>query len=134
MREEGKVYFDFERLKVYQRALEFAHFVFDRCRTFDAAYRNSLVDQLQRAALSISTNIAEGAGKASRREKIKYFSYALDSAKECIPCITLACRQGQLSEGEGARAREDCTAICRMLAKLIQSVENEELRKNAPLA
>jgi four helix bundle protein len=132
IREGREVYFDFEKLKVYQRALDFVHFVYDRCRTFDVSYRNSLSDQLQRAALSISTNIAEGCGKASRREKIKYFSYALDSAKECIPCITLACRQQQVSEDDGRKAREDCTSICRMLGKLIQSVENEELTKAAP--
>ena len=123
VREGGAVYFDFEKLQVYQRALEFINFVFNRCKKFDREYRNSLTNQLQRAALSISTNLAEGCGKLSRREKIKYFSHALDSAKECIPCIDIAARQGQINEEDGKKARDDCTVVCRMLGKLIQSVE-----------
>jgi len=130
IREGREVYFDFEKLKVYQRAIDFGHFIYGQCRRFDPTYRNSLSDQLQRATLSVSTNIAEGCGKFSRREKIKYFSHALDSAKECIPCITLACRQRQMSEEDGRKARDDCAAICRMLGKLIQTIEAEELKKD----
>ncbi len=131
MLKEKEICFDFEKLKVYQLAVEFADLIFDLCKKFDARYRSSLVDQLQRAALSISTNIAEGCGKKSRREKIKYFAYALDSAKECIPCLTIAYQQKQTSEDENMKARSTCTIICRMMGKLIQSVENEELRKGS---
>lgn len=130
MKDKGKVYFDFERLHVYQRAIDFIDFVFTFCKRFERNYKSSVVDQLQRAVLSVGTNIAEGAGKRSRREKIKYFSYALDSAKECIPCLTIAHRQQQISDEESDKARDDCTVICRMLAKLIQSVENDELNKS----
>jgi len=129
VREGGAIYFDFEKLQVYQRAIEFINYVFGHCKKFDAVYRNSLTNQLQRAALSISTNIAEGCGKFSRREKIKYFSYALDSAKECVPCLSIACTQRQLSEEDGKKARDDCTVICRMLGKLIQSIEDAELKR-----
>ena len=126
---DKEIYFDFEKLNVYQRAIEFVDSVYNACKKFDRDYRNSIVDQLQRAALSIGTNIAEGCGKRSRREKIRYFMYALDSAKECIPCLTVAYRQKQLSDNESEKMRDECTIICRMLSKLIQSVENEELNK-----
>ena len=129
IKERGEVYFDFERLKVYQRAIDFCGTVFDICKELDNFYHSSISDQLKRVVLSITTNIAEGCGKKSRREKIKYFSYALDSAKECIPCLTVAYRQRQLGEETNRKARDDCTAICRMLGKLIQSVKNEELRR-----
>ncbi len=126
---EKEVYFDFERLKVYQLALKFCDLVFATCKKFGHQYKRSIADQLERASLSITTNIAEGCGKKSRREKIKYFSYALDSAKECIPCLSVAHRQKQMSDEDNEKSRDLCTSICRMLAKLIQSVENEELRK-----
>ena len=127
---EKEAYFDFERLKVYQLALEFCDLVFEICKKFGNQYKSSIADQLQRASLSITTNLAEGCGKKSRREKIKYFSYALDSAKECIPCLSVAYSQKQMSDEDNEKTRDSCTSICRMLAKLIQSVEIEELRKD----
>ena len=130
MSDSEEVYFDFEKLDVYKRAINFTDYVFNVCKDFSSDYKSSIVDQLKRAALSISTNIAEGCGKRSRRERIKYFSYALDSAKECIPCLTLAHRQDQLNDEQSGSAREDCTIICRMLCKLIQSIENQELRRS----
>ena len=130
MADGEEVYFDFEKLDVYAKAVDFADHVFKVCKGFSRDYRSSIVDQLQRAALSIITNVAEGCGKRSRRERIKYFSYALDSAKECIPCLTLAHRQEQLSVEENRRAREECTVICRMLGKLIKYIEDQELARN----
>ena len=127
---DDKAYFDFEKLEVYRRSVDFADLVFEACKDFGPDYKSSIVDQLQRAALSITTNVAEGCGKRSRRERIKYFSYALDSAKECIPCLTLAHRQEQLSDEENRRAREECTMICRMLGKLIKYIKDQELARN----
>ena len=126
---EEKGFFDFEKLTVYRRALEFADFVFPLCRRMAPEYRSSVADQLQRAVVSIANNIAEGAGKLSHRETIKYYSYALDSAKECVPPLTIARRQAQIDDGELAAGREHCEAICKMLVKLIQSVEARELRR-----
>lgn len=126
---DAKEFFDFEKLAVYQQALEFADFVFSICRKMAPEYRSSLVDQLQRAVVSISKNIAEGAGKPAHREKIRYFSYAIDSAKECVPALTIARRQEQIGEGELAAGRDHCEAICKMLVKLIQSIEARELSR-----
>jgi four helix bundle protein len=122
-------FFDFERLVVYQRALEFADFIFNSCKRMGHEYQSSLVDQLQRAVVSIANNIAEGAGKISHREKIKYFSYALDSTKECIPSLTIAHRQGQIADSDFEKGRNYCEAICKMMVKLIQSVEDKELSR-----
>ena len=121
--------FDFEKLHVYQNALEFIDLIFGMCKKMGNEYKSSIADQLQRAGVSISTNIAEGCGKLSRREKIRYFSYALDSAKECIPPLTIAHRQGQIREEDAHAARDKCTGICKMLGKLIRTVEDQELKR-----
>ncbi len=124
-----KIYFNFENLKVYQRALEFADFIFSTCRKMQREYASSVVDQLQRAVVFIANNIAEGDGKISRREKIRYWSYALDSARECIAPLTIAFRQKQLSDDDNEKGRQYCDSICRMLVKLIKTVEDQELHK-----
>jgi four helix bundle protein len=130
-RQGGGISFDFEKLDVYQLALEFADFVFRVCRGMHAAYTNSLVDQMQRSVTAVANTIAEGSGKVSRREKIKYFAHALDCAKECVPPLTIARRQEQISEEEYQKGRQYCDSICRMLVKFIQAVEAQELSKPA---
>lgn len=81
--------FDFENLNVYQQAIDFADEIFTVTGDFLGKVQLSLGDQLRRAALSISDNIAEGNDKKSKREKTRFFEYAPDSAGECIPMITI---------------------------------------------
>jgi four helix bundle protein len=122
-------HFDFEKLEVYKKAMDLAEEVFTVCKDFEPRLKNSIVDRLQKAVLAVSTNIAEGCGKKSRRDKIKYFSYALDSAQECIPCIALAHSQNQIDKAKNEHLRDSCTVVCHMLGELIQNVENEELSR-----
>ena len=69
-------------------------------RTFDLAvafYRQSrliqlpchLKDQLARAAQSIALNLAEGRGKATRKDQVRFFYIALGSARECQAALIL---------------------------------------------
>lgn len=81
--------FDFEKLDVYNRSIEFANFAYDIADSLPRGLQSSLADQLRRAAISICNNIAEGSGKLSPRKKRQYYHYALDSARECVPIITI---------------------------------------------
>lgn len=89
--------YDFQRLEVYQKALDFSERVFRITDDFPQRVQYSLADQFRRAALSVCNNIAEGAQKrgAARRQ---FYGYALDSARECVPMIELASRLKLLSE------------------------------------
>ena len=64
--------FDFEKLNVYQRALEFTNKIFDITQKFPKILQYSLGDQFRRATLSICNNIAEGSGKQTKRTKTQY--------------------------------------------------------------
>jgi len=113
--------FDFEKLEVYQRAIEFTNLVFERTRKFHWEYQSSLGDQMRRASLSICNNIAEG-NRKSPKSKRQFYEYALDSARECIPMITLAVKQKQLSRQDEDYFRDECIQIGNMLYKLKCSV------------
>ena len=52
--------FNFEKLDVWQKAIDFADLVYAATRTFPAEERFGLTNQMRRAAVSISSNIAEG--------------------------------------------------------------------------
>ncbi len=115
--------FDFERLEVYQVALDFVDHVFELTGEFSRDYQFSLGEQFRRAALSIVNNIAEGSGKPSKKEKARFYGYSLDSARECVPMITLSLRRKQIDSGTHDMLREYCVRISRMMAKLISSAK-----------
>ncbi len=71
----------FQKLDVYRCSIEFL--VFSRRLRLSAARGNAdLVDQIRRAAQSVPQNIAEGVGKVSRADKVRYFGIARGSAME----------------------------------------------------
>jgi four helix bundle protein len=62
--------FSFEKLIVYQKAVDFAEHVCDKTESFPRGY-GFLVDQLSRAALSIAANVAEGNGRFTKADRKK---------------------------------------------------------------
>ena len=115
--------FDFERLTVYQKAMAFVIDIFRLTRGLSAEYRYSLADQLRRAGVSILNNLAEGSGKVSKKEKAKFYKTSLNSARECIPMLTVLVKENQISEQLHQDLRQDVIHISNMLGKLIASLE-----------
>jgi four helix bundle protein len=113
--------FDFERLSVYQKALDFVDWVFKICEKLGVHLQSSLGDQFRRASLSITNNIAEGSGQNSAKMKSKFYGIALNSCRECIPMIELLGRQSLLEDTERDEARSKCYELCKMLRGLIKS-------------
>lgn len=74
--------FQFEKLLVYQKALDFADAVCTATEQFSRGY-GFLIDQLNRAALSISANIAEGKGRFTKADRKNFFIIARGSAQQC---------------------------------------------------
>jgi four helix bundle protein len=60
--------FRFEKLAVWQKAVEFADRVYALTREFPDAERFRLTSQMRRAAVSISSNVAEGSGRSSDKD------------------------------------------------------------------
>jgi len=75
--------FDFEKLEVYKLALEFLDYIFEICKSIPKDLQYALGDNIRRAGISISNNIAEGSGKKSGKEKSRYYGTSLDSTREC---------------------------------------------------
>ena len=90
-------YFEFERLDVYEAALDFV-VVADEIAEKLPAGRSYLRDQLRRAASSVTSNIAEGVGEFSPKEKVRFYRMARRSAVECAS-HTLVCRRLKLVDG-----------------------------------
>ena len=89
--------FAFEKLLVYQKTVDFADAVCAHTEAFPRGY-GFLVDQLNRAALSVSANIAEGNGRFTKRDRRNFFVIARGSAQECVPLPELAQRRQLVTE------------------------------------
>ena len=113
--------FDFEKLDVYQTALDFTNDIFKISLDFRREIQYSLGDQFRRAALSICNNLAEGSRK-SGRAKSQFYGYSLDSARECIPMISISILQQQITKEQEELLRGKCLHICNMLGRLLMSI------------
>jgi len=115
--------FDFERLEVYQKALELMSTLFRITRALPREYQYAVADQLRRAGLSILNNLAEGSGKLSRKEKAQFYRTALNSTRECVPMLTVLYRERQLEIESYQTLRQDVVHIANMLGRLIASLD-----------
>jgi four helix bundle protein len=114
--------FQFENLLVYQKAIDFADEVCQFTSRFDRGF-GFLANQLNRAALSISTNLAEGNGRFTKAHRRNFFTIARGSLQECVPLLELARRRGQLSGELQSQLKARLEEISRMLSGLINGLE-----------
>lgn len=106
-----------EKLDVYQCALHFlglANSVIDQLPSGSKV----IIDQLDRAALSIVLNIAEGVGKRSSADKHKFFASARGSAMECGGIFDVLKIQRKLTEDVYLQAKRLLVRIVQMLTKM----------------
>ena len=113
--------FTFEKLIVYQKAIDFADRVCQLTEQFPRGY-GFLVDQLNRAALSIAANIAEGNGRFTKPDRKNFFGIARGSVQECVPLLELALRRGLLKPEEQTALKAQLEEIARMLSGLINGL------------
>jgi four helix bundle protein len=85
-----------------------------------------LADQLNRAALSISTNIAEGNGRFTKPDRKNFFGIARGSVQECVPLLEIASRQGLLVNDLHRTLKDNLEEISKMLSGLIKGVVNRK--------
>jgi four helix bundle protein len=117
--------FMFENLQVYQKAVDLADQIATLTESFPRGYF-FLADQLNRAALSIAANIAEGNGRFTKPERKSFFLIARGSAQECVPLLEIACRRGFVDDTQHAQLKADLEEIARMLSGLISGLDKRE--------
>jgi four helix bundle protein len=117
--------FTFEKLLVYQKSVDFADAVCAHTEAFPRGY-GFLVDQLNRAALSIAANIAEGNGRFTKPDRRNFFGIARGSAQECVPLLEISRRRHLLSDAHHVDLNARLEEIARMLSGLISGLERRQ--------
>jgi four helix bundle protein len=115
--------FDHEKLDVYQLELEFlgwATALIDDIVLSPGKYRGELIQQLDRASLSIVFNTAEGNAKRPGRQRAKYLDDARASAMECAACLDASVAKRFASTERVRPGKEILARIASILTKLVQ--------------
>ncbi|HUD19947.1 MAG TPA: four helix bundle protein [Patescibacteria group bacterium] len=113
--------FRFENLLVYQEAVVLSNKIFTLTGKWPSQLRFSLGDQLNRAALSISLNIAEGSSRTGKDFQ-HFLSIARGSCYECVPIITIAKDQRLIAERDFQELKQKIFEISKMLTALRSSL------------
>ncbi len=87
---------NFRQYKVWQDAVEYSSKIYQQTDKMPWFEKKGLCDQLQRAAVSISSNIAEGSAKPSNAEFAHYLDMALGSAYEVETQLLIANKVGYI--------------------------------------
>lgn len=90
--------FNFEKLEVWQKAILFANHVYSITRSFPDNEKFGLTSQMRRAAVSISSNIAEGSGRFSTKDFARFVEYATGSVFEVVSQARIGLHQGFLDQ------------------------------------
>lgn len=110
------------KLKVWQASMDFVIELYRELQDFPPHEKFGLIGQLQRAAVSIPSNIAEGAARKNTRELLQFLYIARGSVSELDTQLEICFRIGYMQEPVFLRLTNKLSEISRMLNGLIASL------------
>jgi len=119
-RNGGKM-FPFERLEVWKKSVLFAETILKFADGIDRRDGFSLGEQIRRAVISISNNIAEGGGRNNKKEKIYFYNIAKGSVYEVVNLLEISKRRQYLKEEQHGHLYDEAEEIAKMLSGLMSS-------------
>src|SRR5262245_1868189 len=114
--------FNFEKLKTWHDAVAFADLVYQLTRQFPDEERFGLTNQMRRAAVSISSNVAEGCSRSSRVDYARFVEIATGSLFEVVSQGTIGRNQDFLSHSSYKQLYQAAEKQSRMLSGLRKSL------------
>jgi four helix bundle protein len=117
--------FTFFDLRVYQEAKELVKSVYTLLDKFPKYETYALGDQLRRAVTSVPSNIAEGSGRFSIKEKIHFIEIAYGSLTETLCQLDIANDLNYITDEEFANVKEIINVIVKQLSGLRASFQNQ---------
>ncbi len=115
---------DFRELKVWEKAHKLTLEVYKATEVFPRSELYSLTNQIQRAAISIPANIAEGCGKSGDSDFGRYLQIAMGSSSELEYLLLLAHDLCYLSDNAYQLLTNGLIEVRKMLNSLIQQVRS----------
>ena len=110
--------FFYKKVDAYHLAKEYVIFVYSLLRKFPQYETYALCDQIRRAAVSIPSNIAEGLGRVSVKERIHFMEIAFGSLAEVSCQLDISESLGYISANELQEAEERAERLSKVMSGL----------------
>lgn len=107
--------FKFEKLRIWNEAVKFANEIYNLTKRFPRSERFGLINQLNRAAVSVSLNIAEGEGRNSDPDLSRFIQISIGSLNEVVTLLYICLEQKFISKKEFDSFYEKCEKLTKML-------------------
>jgi len=118
---------NYKELKVWQKSYQLCLDIYKITKGFSKEERYGLTSQIRRSAVSIPSNIAEGYGRKTTPEYIRFLYIAYGSTCELETQILLTGDLGYIKSKHLMEVQKDLAEVERMLKALIKSLENKPL-------
>ena len=125
MRDENTVVFLHEKLDVWNRAIDYGLSIYAATQAFPGEEKFGRTSQLRRAAVSVSSNIAEGNARSGIRDKIRFFEISYGSLMETVSQLAISHRLGLIPNDQIGPLRSEAASVARMLSALRGSFERK---------
>ncbi len=122
----SKYIFPFEKLDVWQMAVDLAEYVLDLLESFPPNKHFRLVGQMEAAVTSPSQNIAEGKGRQYKKEFIQFLYIAQGSLYEVVTLNEVFRRKKLFKEENAVEVKRRCEQIDRKLNGLVNSLRGKK--------
>ena len=113
-------------LSVWQRSFAVANQIMAICVDFPKEQRYILSTQIQRSAISVPSNIAEGYNRKSTKEYIQFLSIALGSLAEMETQLLIARQQSFVAAGAANELLAEMDEIGKMLRAMIKKLDEKQ--------
>lgn len=113
----------FKELKVWQRAVDLATLLYENTKYFPEEEKFGLISQIRRSSISISSNIAEGAGRNSIKEFLHFLGVANGSCYELENQLIISNRLDYISNEEFEKMEAIIFEIQKMIFSLKKSLK-----------
>lgn len=114
---------NFRELKIWQKGIEMVKYCYKLTATLPSSEKFGLVSQIQRAAVSIPLNIAEGSGKSSNKDFKRFLEMSLSSALELETLVIVVFEIGFVSETEKLESLKRIRELQKMISAFIQNLK-----------
>jgi four helix bundle protein len=110
---------DYKDWIVWQKAMELVEHTYKATHGFPHQEIYGLTSQMQRAVISIPSNIAEGYGRVMKKDKTHFYRISFASSRELETQIEISKRLGYLSDKEATSLQSLLLEVIKMLSKMV---------------
>lgn len=117
---------NFRELIAWQKSMELTKKVYLLTKAFPQNEQYALTSQIQRAVVSIPSNLAEGAGRPTQKELVHFLSFSLGSAYELETELLLAGDLGYINDMQSKQINADVVEVQKLVYSLMKKYNPSE--------